>query len=310
MTGNILTHEEDGCAGPAEPQGPRGSNVRISHLREGVRDGAVPDRPGERAVLLPDLLRPSEQDAARSGRPGVHPLQDLEASRSVRGEPPASGPTTSALRSVPPEIRTGSEGARPGGGNQESTPEHLGRIWHEAQRLRADAGRAARCVLDLWDRPAGGWPPTACGGPLSCDGSCAWAVVQQLQLRTGVLPRQPVATSFGDQVSGLPIGILKPGPVWHASVAPRRAFYGRSLCERRALTALDGLGDAALGEWREWTGAAFHIRRLLAPHEQASVGPVVDIRRTPEAARRAAALGNLLRHAPAEVLAEEIGEQP
>jgi hypothetical protein len=37
------------------------------------------------------------------------------------------------------------------------------------------------------------------------------------------------------------------------------------------------------------------------------VGPVVDIRRTPEARRRAERLGPMLRFAPAVVLDDEIG---
>lgn len=61
------------------------------------------------------------------------------------------------------------------------------------------------------------------------------------------------------------------------------------------------------GEWAEWTGRAFHLRRRLNSREAQSVGPVVDIRRTPEAARRAARLGDLLRHVPAEALIDELG---
>jgi hypothetical protein len=99
------------------------------------------------------------------------------------------------------------------------------------------------------------------------------------------------------------------GPVWHVSVAPLRAFYGATLCERRAREELDGLGAPELGEWAEWTGRALHLRRRLSPAEQSRVGPVLDIRRTPEAVRRAAVLpGRLLALAPPEVLAEEVGE--
>ena len=70
------------------------------------------------------------------------------------------------------------------------------------------------------------------------------------------------------------------------------------------------MGDVSLGEWREWSGKAFHIRRRLSQVEQESVGPVVDIRRTPEALMRARRLGPMLRLAPAEVLEEEIGLVP
>lgn len=70
---------------------------------------------------------------------------------------------------------------------------------------------------------------------------------------------------------------------------------------------LRGVGDPRLGEWREWTGRAFHLRRRLSVREQADVGPVVDIRRSAEARCRAAALGEMLRYAPAEVLTDELG---
>ena len=97
------------------------------------------------------------------------------------------------------------------------------------------------------------------------------------------------------------------GPVWHVSVAPLRAFYGATLCGRRAEQELDGLGDATLGEWREWTGRAYHLRRRLSAAEADRVGPVRDIRRTPEAHRRAAELGLRLKLAPPDVLMEELG---
>lgn len=96
------------------------------------------------------------------------------------------------------------------------------------------------------------------------------------------------------------------GPVWHASVATRGIAIPARL-EAEAVRQLSGVGDPALGEWREWTGHAFHIRRRLSVREMPRVGPVVDVRRTPEALRRAGRLGDLLRFAPAEVLDEEIG---
>jgi hypothetical protein len=81
----------------------------------------------------------------------------------------------------------------------------------------------------------------------------------------------------------------------------------KAVLEREAERALSGVGDASLGEWREWTGKAFHIRRRLAPAEQRQVGPAVDIRCTPEAAQRIDRLGVYLQFAPPEVLAEERG---
>ena len=86
-----------------------------------------------------------------------------------------------------------------------------------------------------------------------------------------------------------------------------RQFYGRTMCQRRAIAALDGLGDAALGEWHEWSGNAYHVRRRLSAAEQRRVGPAVDIRGTPEAPRRAFSLGRLLSVVPPEMLASELG---
>lgn len=57
---------------------------------------------------------------------------------------------------------------------------------------------------------------------------------------------------------------------------------------------LDGVGDATLGEWREWTGRAYHLRRRLSATEQAVVGEVVDVRGTPEAERRLRPVRHLL----------------
>ncbi len=98
------------------------------------------------------------------------------------------------------------------------------------------------------------------------------------------------------------------GPVWHASIAAYRGWTVPATLEREALRQLAGVGDTALGEWHEWTGCAYHIRRRLSAAEQRRSGLVVeDIRRTPEAARRAAVLGDWLMQAPPEVLADEVG---
>jgi hypothetical protein len=96
------------------------------------------------------------------------------------------------------------------------------------------------------------------------------------------------------------------GPVWHASVSTG-GLRIEELLRAEAVRQLQGVGDASLGEWHEWTGVAYHIRRRLSVREQRAVGPVVDVRKTPEAAVRAARLGALLRLAPPGVLADEVG---
>jgi hypothetical protein len=98
------------------------------------------------------------------------------------------------------------------------------------------------------------------------------------------------------------------GPVWHVSVAARGLAIPAEL-EAECNRQLQGVGDARLGEWTEWSGRAFHLRRRLSEREQRLVGPVVDVRRTPEAVRRAERLGDLLAYALPEVLAEEIGRR-
>ncbi|SRR5579883_3566563 len=77
------------------------------------------------------------------------------------------------------------------------------------------------------------------------------------------------------------------GPVWHASAAPLAGWPAeRKFLRRMAFDALRGVGDADLGEWEEWSGRAYHIRRRLRPEEQALVGDAVDIRGTPEQEER------------------------
>jgi hypothetical protein len=77
------------------------------------------------------------------------------------------------------------------------------------------------------------------------------------------------------------------GPVWHASAASLPGLsWPPQVLAAAARMALGGVGDATRGEWEEWTGYAFHIRRRLSAREQRSVGDVVDVRGTPEASRR------------------------
>lgn len=78
------------------------------------------------------------------------------------------------------------------------------------------------------------------------------------------------------------------------------------MCQNHALTELDGLGDPAAGEWHEWSGTTYHVRRRLSADEQRLVGPAVDIRHTLEASVRAAELRGLLRFVDPAILRSEI----
>lgn len=84
------------------------------------------------------------------------------------------------------------------------------------------------------------------------------------------------------------------GSVWHASIAPRRIRLSPKLLEERALAALEGVGDATLGEWREMGAVAFHIRRRTTPEESAIVGELRDIRGTAEVTERLRPVRHLL----------------
>jgi hypothetical protein len=80
------------------------------------------------------------------------------------------------------------------------------------------------------------------------------------------------------------------GPVWHASAASHWTATGRVLerdgLRKRAMQALDGVGAKELGQWEEWTGRAFHVRRRLSAEEEKITGPIKDIRGTKEALER------------------------
>lgn len=75
------------------------------------------------------------------------------------------------------------------------------------------------------------------------------------------------------------------GPVWHASASAMTIPTAWSMAER----ALEGVGDAALGEWREQgpTGIV-HIRRRLSDAERELAGGlgVRDVRGTDEERQR------------------------
>lgn len=78
------------------------------------------------------------------------------------------------------------------------------------------------------------------------------------------------------------------GPVWHASAAPARYAAAREYLRDRAYEALAGVGAIALGQWEEWTGRAFHVRRRLSTEEirLGGIGEVIDVRGTWEGRKR------------------------
>ena len=85
------------------------------------------------------------------------------------------------------------------------------------------------------------------------------------------------------------------GPVWHASAAMLPGYPpNEQFLQRAALDALQGVGNKALGEWTEWTGQYYHIRRRLSHDEQKKVGNMLDVRGTDEAVKRAEAIQRFL----------------
>jgi hypothetical protein len=75
----------------------------------------------------------------------------------------------------------------------------------------------------------------------------------------------------------------------------------------RAFGALQNVGDKNLGQWEEWSGRAYHVRRRLTAKEELVTGPMEDIRGTKEALRR---VERLLERAPflsSEPVFEEAG---
>ena len=80
--------------------------------------------------------------------------------------------------------------------------------------------------------------------------------------------------------------------MWHASAASRVLNF--ELLHLMVQKMLRRVGDAKLGEWvaRSTTGDGLrvvHLRRRLTAAEAKKVGPVRDIRGTPERDRRLAA---------------------
>ena len=71
-----------------------------------------------------------------------------------------------------------------------------------------------------------------------------------------------------------------------------------------ALKLLRGVGSASDGEWRRQNSPddqgmrVFHVLRRLTPAEAAVTGPAVDLRGTPDQARRAERIARLVGTSP------------
>lgn len=76
---------------------------------------------------------------------------------------------------------------------------------------------------------------------------------------------------------------------------------------RIAEKCLVGVGDAALGEWKDWTGTAYHIRRRLSAREQKIVGDVKDIRNTQEAIERLRKISQSIPQRAKDLAVQELG---
>lgn len=86
-------------------------------------------------------------------------------------------------------------------------------------------------------------------------------------------------------------------------------MLGSKALRELALMALEGVGDEVTGQWEEYTGKAFHVRRRLTIEEQNPIGPAVDVRGTREAFNRLNAIRIVMPYLPEEMLmAEMYGE--
>lgn len=80
---------------------------------------------------------------------------------------------------------------------------------------------------------------------------------------------------------------------------------GKHKLRHAALKAIAGVGDKDAGEWHEWTGRTYHVRRRLTPDEQKITGPALDVRGTPEALKRIHRVRSLAPYVPLRDLLAE-----
>lgn len=86
----------------------------------------------------------------------------------------------------------------------------------------------------------------------------------------------------------------------------RGNVIGSKRLRQIAIIALEGVGDEVSGQWEEYTGKAFHVRRRLTSEEQKPIGPAVDVRGTTEAVNRLNAIRIVMPFLPEELLMAEM----
>lgn len=99
------------------------------------------------------------------------------------------------------------------------------------------------------------------------------------------------------------------GPVWSAFVG-KSPNYNQVLAKelrRAAVVALDGVGNADLGEWEEADDKYFLLRRRLSKVEELVTGPAADIRDTDDAVNRAAKVVSQVADVPWDWIKLELG---
>lgn len=71
-------------------------------------------------------------------------------------------------------------------------------------------------------------------------------------------------------------------------------YLPESTLRTYALEAIEGVGDAALGQWEEMGNNTYHVRRRLTLEEQKLVGDVTDVRNTREHEERLIAIRKVI----------------
>lgn len=94
--------------------------------------------------------------------------------------------------------------------------------------------------------------------------------------------------------------------MWHASASSLGMPLPTAPLRSLALRALEGVGDAGLGEWEDAGEKVHHVRRRLTPDEEAITGPAMDVRDTVEAITRFAVVQQFIPPAMRDWAAREM----